>query len=259
MSYLNTSPLVWGMLHGRQRGAFDLAFRLPSECAERLADGRAELGLVPVMEMARQGMDALPGVGIACRGAVRSILLISRVPFERIRTLAADTGSRTSVELARIVLERRYGARPEVRREAPEVEKMLRGNDAALVIGDPALRIDPAKIPHATLDLGREWWEMTGLPMVFAVWAGPGPLDAGRFRAENFLDSYRFGAERLDEIVAAEHERRGVPAALAARYLRDNIVYELGTREYAGLERFLEYAQAMPESSLSTAAETATS
>src|SRR5579863_2832842 len=136
VSYLNTAPLVWGMLHGRQRGAFDLEFRLPSECADRLADGRTEVGLVPVMEMARQGLEALPGVGIACRGAVRSILLISKAPFGRIRTLAADSGSRTSVELARIVLERRYGARPEVRKESPDWEAMLKDNDAALVIGD---------------------------------------------------------------------------------------------------------------------------
>ena len=259
MSYLNTSPLVWGMLHGRQRGLFDLTFRLPSECAERLADGRAELGLVPVMEMARQGLEALPGVGIACRGAVRSILLISRVPLERVRTLAADTSSRTSVELARIVLERRYGAKPEVRREAPDAAAMLRECDAALIIGDPALRIDPAKIPYMTLDLGREWWEMTGLPMVFAVWAGPGPLAADRFRAGDFLDSYRYGAGHLEEIVEAEHGPRGVAATLAASYLRDNIVYELGAREYAGLERFLAYAQALPEATAPREAEKATS
>ncbi len=259
MSYLNTAPLVWGMLHGRQRGAFDLEFRLPSECADRLADGRAEVGLVPVMEMARQGLEALPGVGIASRGAVRSILLISKAPFGRIRTLAADSGSRTSVELARIVLERRYGARPEVRKESPDWEAMLKDNDAALVIGDPALRIDPAAIGHATLDLGREWREMTGLPMVFAMWAGPGPLDGERFRAEDFLDSYRFGAERLEEIAAAEHGRRGIPETLAASYLRDNIVYELGAEEYAGMARFLEYARALPESSFLSAAETAAS
>lgn len=247
VSFLNTVPLVWGMLHGEQQGLFDLSFCLPSECAERLADGRADVGIVPVMEMARQGLDIVPGTGIACRGPVRSILLISKVPFERVRTLAADSSSRTSVELARIILARRFGAAPVLTRHAPDWQSMLAAHDACLVIGDPALRIDPAQLPYACLDLGAEWLSLTGLPMVFAVWAGRG---ARQVRAGDFEASYRFGAARIGEIAAAEHARRAISRELAYSYLTENIKFIIGPEESAGLQRFLEFAAALPGSPL---------
>ncbi len=114
MSYLNTVPLVWGMLHGPQREDVDLSFSIPSVCAEELDREQIEVGLVPVAEIARQGLDIVPGVGISCLGAVRSILLFSRVPWRQVRTLAADRSSRTSVELARVILRERYGVEPQV-------------------------------------------------------------------------------------------------------------------------------------------------
>src|SRR5207248_359598 len=104
----------------------------------------------------------------ACRGPVRSILLIAKCPAPEIRTLAADTSSRTSVELARVILSRRYGAMPVRIPHAPDLPAMLRAADAALIIGDPALALDPAHLPYRVYDLGAEWVEMTGLPMVFA-------------------------------------------------------------------------------------------
>src|SRR5215472_6250066 len=144
VSYLNTTPLVWGMLHGAQRGLFDLEFAIPAVCADRLASGDADIGIVPSFELTKQELEIIPGAGIACHGAVRSILLISSRPAEAIRTLAADSSSRTSVELARVILARKYGAHPEIVRQAPNLDAMLKTADAALIIGDPALRIDPA-------------------------------------------------------------------------------------------------------------------
>src|SRR5215813_9196929 len=172
VSFLNTTPLVWGILHGPQQGLFDLEFRLPSACADDLANGSADIGIVPSFELTKQELEILPGVGIACHGAVRSILLISSVPAAKIRTLATDTSSRTSVELARVILERRYQNSPDFIRHAPDLDAMLKIADAALIIGDPALRIDPTTLPYHSYDLGLEWLELTGLPMVFAVWAG---------------------------------------------------------------------------------------
>ena len=160
------------MLHGPQQGLFDLDFRIPSGCADDMAAGAADIGLIPSFELTRQDLEVIPGPGIACRGPVRSILLISSRPAPEIRTLAADSSSRTSAELVRIVLERRFGAAPESISHPPDLEAMLRIADAALIIGDPALRIDPARLPYHVYDLGGEWVEMTGLPMVFAVWAG---------------------------------------------------------------------------------------
>ena len=172
VSYLNTWPLVWGFLHGPQRGLFNFRFDLPVHCAEALGDGKADIGLVPCAELDRLNLDFLPDLGIACDGPVRSILLISRRPFSEIRTLAVDSSSRTSVALARILLAECYGCRPVVTPLAPTLEAMLAENDAALIIGDPALRLDPEQLPYQTLDLGAKWVEWTGLPMVFAVWAG---------------------------------------------------------------------------------------
>ena len=119
---------------------------------------------------------------------------------------------------------------------------MLRKADAALVIGDPALRIDPAALPYHVYDLGAEWVDMTGLPMVFAVWAGRPDVVTAHV-TEAFVGSCRYGRERLDEIVEAESARRGFTPDLAREYLTRNIVHELDSRDYEGMELFLRYAR----------------
>lgn len=232
------------MLHGEQRDQFDLSFSIPSECAERLADGRADIGIVPCIELSRQKLDIIRGAGIACHGAVRSILLISKVPFHQIRTLSADSSSRTSVMLSRIVLARKYGANPEIRAHRPDLAEMLEFDDAALIIGDPALLLDPADMPFHVLDLGAEWMELTGLPMVFAVWAQRGGLPPQD--PHPFLNSLDFGKRHLEEIVLSEYARRGITVELAREYLTRYIVFELGDREYQGLSLFLQYAAELP-------------
>jgi predicted solute-binding protein len=228
------------MLHGRQRGRFDLSFCLPAECAARLETGAADIGIVPSIEAARQGLTVIPGAGIACRGPVRSIILITKVDPRCIQTLALDAGSRSSAMLARIVLRRRYGAQPTAVAMAPDLAAMLAAADAALVIGDPALRLDPQGLK--TLDLGAEWCEMTGLPMVFAVWAARPEAMAPGLAAE-FLDSCRFGAEHIGDIVKLEAEARGLPESLAREYFARYIVLELGEREYEGMRLFVQYAR----------------
>src|SRR5439155_15402969 len=168
--------------------------------------------------------------------------LISSRPAGQIRTVATDSSSRTSAELVRLILEQRYGAVPETLPHAPDVEAMLRSADAALIIGDPALRIDPARTPHHVYDLGAEWVEMTGLPMVFAVWAGRKGVVTPEV-AEAFRESCRYGRARLEEIVASESARRNFAPALVREYLTRHIVHELGPRDYAGMELFLDYAR----------------
>ena len=229
------------MLHGPQRGVFDLEFGIPAECADRLASGRADLGIVPSFELTRQDLEVVPGAGIACHGPVRSILLISPRPAREIRTLAADSSSRTSVQLARVVLERRYGAAPAIAAHPPDLASMLRAADAALLIGDSALRIDAAGLPYHVYDLGAEWVEMTGLPMVFAVWAGRRGAVTPRV-VEAFRESCRYGRERMEEIVAAEAPARVFAPDMVREYLTRRIVHELGPRDYQGMELFLDYA-----------------
>jgi predicted solute-binding protein len=249
VSYLNTVPLVWGMLHGPQRGLFDLEFQIPANCADRLASGQADVGIVPTFELTRQELTVAPGVGIASRGAVRSILLVSTRPPGDIRTLAADSSSRTSVQLARVILERRYGASPAITPHAPDLPAMLQAADAALVIGDPALRIDISPGPYLIYDLGAEWTEMTGLPMVFAVWAGRKEVVTPELTAA-FRESARYGREHIDEIVAREAPERQFPPELVREYLTERSVHELGPREYEGMELFLSYARERREAAV---------
>jgi len=246
VSYLNTVPLVWGIEHGAQAGIFDLTYALPSECADQLASGEADIGIVPVIEMARQKLDYFLSTGIACRGAVRSILLVSKVPLREIKTLATDTGSRTSVMLSRIILAEKYGVLPNLISRRAELAPMLGEADAALVIGDPALHLDPATLPFETLDLGSEWTQMTGLPMIFALWAGRKEVMAPQYE-QAFLDSCHAGLAHIDEIVREQSPLRGVTEQLAREYLTRHIVFELNDRDHQGLNLFLKHAAALEE------------
>jgi chorismate dehydratase len=241
VSYLNTVPLVWGMLHGAEREIFDLSFALPSECADRVAAGEADIGILPAIEMARHKFGYFRGTGIACHGPVRSILLISKVPWREIRTVATDSGSRTSVMLTRVILQEKFGVEPAMISRRADLSAMLTEADAALLIGDAALRVDPASLPFESLDLGAEWVAMTELPMVFAVWSGRAEILEDRY-ARAFVDSCRFGLAHVGEIVAFEASQRGFDAFLVRKYLSEHIVFELGERDYAGLDLFLERA-----------------
>ena len=241
VSYLNTVPLVWGALHGPQTGLLDLSFAVPSICADRVIEGDADLGIIPVIEMDKHGLDWVSGIGIACRGPVRTILLIARVPFGQIRTLAVDSGSRTSVQLARIILAKKYGALPSVISMAPDLARMLDAADAALIIGDAALALDPTEIEYPCLDLGEEWVNLTGLPMVFAVWSAR----KGRITpelAETMRASCHYGLGQLDAIINEEAERRGFPEYLVHQYLTRHISFLLGHEEEAGIRLYLKYA-----------------
>jgi predicted solute-binding protein len=241
VSYLNTVPLVWGMQHGPQAAEVDLSFSIPSECARDVENGGAQVGLVPVAEIARQGLEIVPGVGISCLGAVRSILLFSKVPWPEIRHLAADLSSRTSVQLARVILRERFGVQPRITQARPVLGDMLTLADAALVIGDPALCLDPEREGFACLDLGDEWHHLTRLPFVFAAWSGkPGiPVDPLELL---FRKSYEFGKARIPEIVEQQHALRSITKDLAARYLTQHIRFEIGRDEERGLQAFFELA-----------------
>ena len=238
VSYLNTWPLVWGFLHGPGRGRFDFRFDLPARCAEALQNGDAQIGLVPCAEIERMGLDFLPDLGIACEGPVRSILLFSKKPFREIRTLAVDSGSRTSVALARILLRERYGVQPALTELVPDLDLMLAENDAALVIGDPALHLDPGALPWQWLDLGAEWTAWTGLPMVFAAWAGKAAVLAEPGVREAFADSWRWGKSHLSEIIDQAHAERGFGREDVQTYLTKHIQFELTARHLESVALF---------------------
>ena len=248
VSYLNTIPLVWGFQHDPAlRDVFDVRYELPSICAQQVAAGQADIGILPVIETARQKLEYFPGTGIACHGPVRTILLISKVPYAQIRTLAVDTGSRTSVMLSRVILAERFGATPTVFARKADMETMLAEADACLIIGDPALHIDPDNIPYACLDLGGEWVNMTGLPMVFAVWSARKELIQDSF-TEAFRASLAYGMAHMDDIVREQSPIRGIPPELTRAYLTRHIVFELGEKDYEGMRRYLQLALALENS-----------
>jgi chorismate dehydratase len=252
VSFLNSVPLVWGMLHGPQADLVDLSFSIPSVCAEQVEAGQIDIGLVPVAEIARQGLEIVPGVGITALGPVRSILLFSKVPWREVRTLYADASSRTSVQLARVILRERFGVEPEIKQHPPVLGPMMDGADAALIIGDPALLIDPKAHPYRWLDLAHEWFRLTALPFVFAAWAGKPGIATGQLAAIT-EGSWQFGRDRIGEIVDREHGRRRVAKEVAEEYLTRHIRFELGPAEYKGLDRFLALA-GLPEIAIGTEA-----
>jgi len=177
VQYLNTAPLVWGFTHGPLQGKYDLSFTLPSQCAEQLARGEADVAIIPSIECQRvPGLVVLPGISIASKHEVRSLLILSRVPIEEVLRLALDTSSRATAALVRLLVAgwwSRRGARISFASAAPDLAAMLQEADAALIIGDPALRLaerhdagEPLlpgrKTQLYTYDVVSEWRAWTG-------------------------------------------------------------------------------------------------
>ena len=242
ISYLNTAPLVWPLLRDRPP-ELEFDFTVPSRCADDLAAGLVDVGIIPSIEYQRiPDLVVLAGPAIASRERVRSILLLSRKPLDQIQTVAADISSRTSVALAELVLRCRYGCRPEVRPAEPDPSAMLAACDAAVVIGDPALHYSLAPLPGVTaVDLAAEWRTWTGLPFVFAFWAAR--REAGTpAMARLFADARDGGLAALDTIVPLEAARRRLPEPLVRDYLTRNIWFHLDADCLAGLDRFYALA-----------------
>jgi predicted solute-binding protein len=143
--------------------------------------------------------------------------------------------------LSQVILAERFGVRPKVFSHPAELEEMLTKADAALLIGDAALRVDPATLPYETLDLGEEWVAMTGLPMVFAVWAGRKQTIHEPY-GRVFLSSCRYGLTHMDDMVRAESAVRNFSEDVVRRYLTHHIVFELGERDYEGMRLYIQHA-----------------
>ena len=247
VSYLNTRPLVEGL---EARPDVALRFDVPARCADLVEAGEVELGLVPIIEYARHADDyaVVPDVSIASRAAVDSVALFTRQPIERVRSIALDVSSRTSAGLTRLLCARHFGIRPTFVPAAPDIRAMLATADAALLIGDPALFLDPASVDAEKIDLGLAWRAMTGLPFVWAFWAGrPDAIDAAGIEAlqhardRGVADSEAIALQFAAE-VSPKSAQRTKADELCARYLRDNIKYRLGDRETRGLRRYYELA-----------------
>jgi chorismate dehydratase len=251
ISYLNTAPLMWDFEHltdGEPNlvPRFEISYTLPSRCAANLAKGSADIGIIPAAAYASiPNLAILPGVAIASQRAVRSILLVSKLPLEEIKTVALDTSSLTSVALTQILFARWWGGGRTFNAFAPDLESMLQQNDAALLIGDPALQVDRSR--YLTYDLAEEWIRLTGKPFVFAFWAvrqaaltdGAPSLDL----AAIFQKSRDHGLEpdHLNQIAREWAPRLSLSQSTVTSYLTDNIHYYLDADCLEGLRLFYRY------------------
>ena len=247
ISYLNTAPLMWDFEHGEAGRNFDISYTVPSSCARALAEGSADLGIIPAAAYAQiPGLQILPDVAIASRRAVRSILLVSQIPVELVRTVALDTSSLTSVALTKVLFEKWLGGNREFVSMEPNIEKMLEECDAGLLIGDPALQVDRRK--YHTIDLAEEWIRYTGKPFVFAFWAvriqALKEADPKLDIASIFRESRDHGLQP-DSLALLEREwapRVGLTESDVHNYLTENIHYELDSGCLQGLRLFYQYA-----------------
>jgi chorismate dehydratase len=273
ISFLNTAPLMWDFENGmppvvENTGAevkaatpavgshvsgtplardFEVDYTIPSHCADLLRTGKADIGIIPAATYASiPELVIVPNVAIAAKNPVRSILLISKVPREQIRSLAADISSRTSVALTRVLFHHWCEHAPEFTPAEPHLESMLARCDAALLIGDPALRVDRSR--YQTWDLAEEWQEWTGKPFVFAFWA----VRAAALRetrpeldvAAVFQNSRDHGVqpEHISLIAQTWASHVGVSPAVICSYLTRHIYFWLDEKCQAGLELFFHYA-----------------
>jgi chorismate dehydratase len=246
ISYLNTAPLMWDFEHGEAGSNFDISYTLPSSCARALAEGTADIGIIPAAAYAQTpGLVILPEVAIASRQAVRSILLVSKIPVEQVRTIGLDTSSMTSVALTKILFEKWLGGGRSYTAMGPDIDQMLTKNDAGLLIGDPALKIDRSR--YHTLDLAEEWIRHTGKPFVFAFWAvrDDALIEAPSLDLPSIFQTSRdHGLEpsNLNRIAREWAPRLDVSEADVRSYLTQNIHYDLNTDCLEGLQLFYRYA-----------------
>jgi chorismate dehydratase len=243
VGYLNARPLVYGLDH---HPGFHVRYDVPSECARLLHAGSIDLGLIPSIEYLRGGPYAIvPDLAIASDGPVASVAIFTTRAMADVRSIALDTSSRTSVALVRVLCSRLFKIDPVLEARGPDLDDMLSRCDAALIIGDKALFLEPQRGSTARqlekIDLGEAWRRMTGLPFVYAFWAGPAQA-LSRDDVKALVRARDEGVKRPAELAAEYLQDAPRWQTLGAEYLRDNIKYYLGERERAGLELFYRFA-----------------
>ena len=266
VEYLNTAPLVRGFTHGPMHGKYDLSFTVPSQCAEALRSGAVDVAIIPAIEYQRiPDLVILPNLSIASKKSVRSLLLVSKKPIQEIARIALDRSSRSTQALTRILCEKLWRIQPEFFEAAPDLPAMLQQADAALLIGDPALRLAIACAPGARrdpqgdlvstsssaglsgdatvyiYDIVEKWRAMTGLPAVLAVWAARREAVTPQL-VQDFQDSLAFGLQHVDAVASEAAAEMQLPANDLRRYLMENIDYHLDAENLQGLMRYYQLA-----------------
>jgi chorismate dehydratase len=242
-SYLNTAPLIWSFLYGSRQNTVELfTHKAPSLCAEMLSNGDVDAALVPVIEYQRiPGVVIVPDVCVGARDAVRSVVIASKQNnLKKIKRVALDDSSRTSAVLVKIIFREFLGFEPEWQTSSPDLRSMLEHNDAALIIGDPAMRIPRDKF--RVFDLATLWHEFTGLGFVFAMWMAA-TSQAEKIHAIDLRAVRDEGLAHLNEIAAGYKDQPMLSPAEIKDYLTENIVFQMDEKMMKGLELYFELAQ----------------
>jgi len=241
IEFLNAIPLGWGFLNGANKGAFDVLFDVPSECARHLAKGEADIGLIPVIEYQRiPGLRVIPDISISSRRKVKSVLFASRTPIEEVSTVALDRSSRTSVVLLKILLSEFYGRTSITFVEhKPDPKAMLTNCEAALLIGHNAIKASLSGL--RVYDLAQEWHRFTGLPFVFAFWAVREGVELEQW-LPIFYQSRDEGVKAFREISDLYAPRLSLSPGEIHSYLKHNLDYSLDKQNLRGLNYFYELA-----------------
>ncbi len=223
--------------------SFDVNYSVPAVCASKLMAGNTDVALIPSIEYARSAneLHVVPELAISAKGPALTVRFFYTVDILKVRRVAVDKSSRTSVALLKILMWEKYGIDPEWVESSPCLDEMLACADAALMIGDPVFNYLETSIP--SIDLAEEWNKYTGLPFVFAFWAGwPGLLD--HTQIESFLKSSAAGQESIKDIAYEYAESNGGDKKLYEKYMIEYIHYEFGCRELEGLNLFYKKAVA---------------
>lgn len=235
VEYLNTKPLICDL--EKLAPEAELILEVPSLLADRLREGSLDVALIPVIEYFRAGTYSIvPDISIASRGPVLSVTLFSRTPWEKIKRIALDAGSRTSAALCQTLLRKRHGVTPELVPLPMDHAAEDADADAVLLIGDRAMRACLPGFAHA-FDLGQEWHDWVGLPFVYAFWAVREGVELGPVAAA-LHEAKRRGLDRIGPIAHDEAPRLGLDAGFCRRYLQSIIHFDLGPREQAGLHHY---------------------
>jgi len=254
--FLNPAPLMWDFEHLPLSTAlatrYDFDWMLPSQCADKLASGEADIGLVPIASLATiPGLRILPGCTIASKGRVRSLLLVRRAnrSLANLRSVAADTASRTTLAYARILFHQWGNSDVPFVPMAADLDAMLDRADAAIVIGDPALmaleeqanRFERTGEELVYHDLAQEWKALTGLPFVSAVWGVAGNFHLDRL-SEDFIRSRDQGLKNIDALVTEWTRQIPLSEETIRAYLTTNIHYVLDEECREGISGFFRMA-----------------
>jgi chorismate dehydratase len=244
---------MWDFENGeaaaRLREHFEISYTIPSRCAEQLKEGSADIGIIPVAAYTTiPDLVIVPDVAIAAKNKVRSILLVSKVPLDKIRSVATDDSSRTSAALVEIYLRKFVGIDPGFSRQKPSLKEMLQWHDAALLIGDPALQAQALQSypkGYFVFDMAEEWKRWTGRSFVFAFWAIRKAALQGRGTEPNiaqvFQQSRDHGLQHIPEISAAWEPKLNLPAKVISAYLTENVDYTLDAKNLEGLRLYYRY------------------